>query len=189
VPVDALALSHRVAAPEEQRALLCMRRRTTRSDACSGGAGNGNCGGGGGGSRGGGKEAGVDFPVGDGAYVWGLHLEGAQWDEAAGVLAEAAPQQALCALPPIHLQPVAQAPHSMPGGGCPTLAAGQASGAGCAGGISAGGAGGGVYECPLYKTSSRADFVTRLAMPIPPGCQADAWVLQGVAALCASDDG
>ena len=52
------------------------------------------------------------------------------------------------------------------------------------------------YECPLYKTSSRAgtlsttgastNFVVALEMPTnePP----EKWVRMGVAALCATDD-
>ena len=45
-----------------------------------------------------------------------------------------------------------------------------------------------VYECPLYKTGARGDFVMHLDLPMPCGSSEAPWVLQGVSALCSLDD-
>jgi hypothetical protein len=167
-PVDTLTLAHRVAAPEEARALLASRRSAR-------------------GAGGGGAVATAEgSDDADGAFVWGLHLEGARWDEAAGALAEAAPGQTLCPLPPVLLLPVAQ--ELAPGAGRSGGGASSSDGGSSSSGGGGGGGSGVVYECPLYLTRARADFVAHLALPLPAGAAAEAFVLQGAAAVCASDD-
>lgn len=56
----------------------------------------------------------------------------------------------------------------------------------------------GEYDCPLYKTSTRAgvlsttgqstNYVLSVSLPIAPGSNEDTWVLQGVALLCMLND-
>jgi dynein heavy chain len=54
------------------------------------------------------------------------------------------------------------------------------------------------YQCPLYKTSVRAgvlsttgastNYVLSVNLPYRPGTDQDAWILQGVALLCMTND-
>ncbi|CAG9462750.1 unnamed protein product [Pedinophyceae sp. YPF-701] len=48
----------------------------------------------------------VEGPPRDGAYVHGLTLEGARWDEKAGVLDESLPKQLFCAVPVIQIRAI-----------------------------------------------------------------------------------
>jgi len=64
----------------------------------------------------------------DGCYIRGLFLEGARWDMATYQLAESQPKELYTNMPVIWLQPI---PDRKP----PTS---------------------GIYECPVYKTLTRA---------------------------------
>uniref|UniRef100_A0A7R9YUZ1 Dynein heavy chain C-terminal domain-containing protein n=2 Tax=Chlamydomonas euryale TaxID=1486919 RepID=A0A7R9YUZ1_9CHLO len=118
-----------------------------------------------------------DLPgsVTSGVIVTGLHLEGAGWDERTCALAPPRPRQMTAPLPPVHFRP-----EEVPAGGC-----------------TAGDSDGGMYACPLYKTSVRAgvlsttgqstNFVMHVQLPCAAGTDASTYVLSGVAALCALD--
>jgi dynein heavy chain len=105
----------------------------------------------------------------DGIYVSGLWIDGARWDGAAGVLDAAPPGVMHSPLPVVHFAPVQD--YEPPGDD---------------------------YQCPLYKTSSRAgvlsttgqstNFVLCVSLPVRPGSSSDYWVLQGVALLCMLDE-
>ena len=41
----------------------------------------------------------IDVPSRDGAYVHGLTLEGARWDDKAGVLEDSRPKELFCPMP------------------------------------------------------------------------------------------
>jgi dynein heavy chain len=104
----------------------------------------------------------------DGILVSGLWIDGARWDGARGWLEDAAPGVMQSPLPVVHFKPVQ---HYEP-------PAEQ-------------------YQCPLYKTSTRAgvlsttgqstNFVLCVSLPVRPGTGSDYWVLQGVALLCSLD--
>ena len=64
----------------------------------------------------------------DGCYIYGLFLEGARWDPAAHILAESRPKELYTDMPAMWLIPAA---NRKP----PTS---------------------GIYECPVYKTLTRA---------------------------------
>jgi dynein heavy chain len=174
LPVDGLVLAQRVLAPAERAALeQTDRRRETRAAAEEGTSGGADGGG--------------------GALVYGLYLEGARWDDAAGCLAEAAPGEALGALPTVHLLPVERgagrrqqqqqleleespaAANAVATTGPTTTSPTTTSGPS-------------VYPCPLYRTSDRSAFVMHLDLPLAAGGSPAAWLLQGVAALCSLDD-
>jgi dynein heavy chain, axonemal len=44
----------------------------------------------------------IDGPSRDGAYIHGLTLEGARWDEKAGVLDDSRPKELFCPMPVRH---------------------------------------------------------------------------------------
>lgn len=50
----------------------------------------------------------IDAPSRDGAYVHGLVLEGARWDDKGGVLDESKPKELFCPLPVILIKAVTQ---------------------------------------------------------------------------------
>jgi len=185
-PIDALRLRHRVLGGEERRALERQPRRRTGAAEEGGGVGGGDEG-----------EDGAGAADDGGVVVYGLHLEGARWDEAAGVLAESAPGETLCALPPICLLPVEQQPQQQLAIATGGVVAAAGSGSGSSSCLEGGsrsepssstGGGGGVYRCPVYRTSARSDFVMHLELPMPADSTASTWVLRGAAALCSLDD-
>ncbi|XP_035386791.1 dynein heavy chain 11, axonemal isoform X1 [Electrophorus electricus] len=93
-------------------------------------------------------------PPREGAYIHGLYIEGARWDTAAGVLAEALLKELAPAMPVLYVRAV---PADQP----------EPSG---------------TYECPVYRTKLRGpSFVWsfRLRTRHPPA----KWVLAGVALL------
>ena len=106
-------------------------------------------------------------PPDDGVYVEGLYLTGARYNRSLHVLQPPRPKQKVDPLPTIHFEPVQHRVRDVD-----------------------------AYECPLYKTSSRAgtlsttgastNFIVALSIPTrePP----QRWVRMGVAALCATDD-
>ncbi|XP_070577565.1 LOW QUALITY PROTEIN: dynein axonemal heavy chain 6-like [Ptychodera flava] len=132
-------------------------------------------------------------PPSEGVLVFGLYLDGARFDPRTGCLQDSRPEERFSNLPEIHFIPVqisSQAKDSVselssrtstplvdskkPQDGQEKL----------------------MYECPLYRTSSRAgtlsstghstNFVTAINLPTehPP----DLWVTRGVALLCQLDD-
>jgi dynein heavy chain len=48
----------------------------------------------------------IEQPSRDGAFIWGLTLEGARWDEKAGVLEESRPKELFGSLPVILIRAV-----------------------------------------------------------------------------------
>eukprot|EP00798_Chlamydomonas_sp_ICE-L_P010614 gene10614-12287_t len=138
-------------------------------DAASGGAGAGRASSGGAGAgHSGSGGAGGEGMIG-GVVVGGLYLESAAWDQEKKCLQAARPRQMASPLPPIHFVPIEN--YTPP----------QEE-----------------YQCPLYKTSVRAgvlsttgqstNFVLHISLPCAAGSDADFWIMQGVAALCAPDN-
>lgn len=82
----------------------------------------------------------VEAPSRDGAFVHGLTLEGARWDDKAGCLDDARPKELLCPMPVLHVRAVT------------ADKAAEAAGGGRGG---AGGGDGSSYACPVYATEAR----------------------------------
>ena len=138
----------------------------------------------------------------EGVLVTGLWLEGARWDRDGACIRGARPGMLHDPLPPVHLLPKdtgssADAGRDAGGDGMLRRASSFAS----AGGdepLSATSeeAGGGVYVCPVFKTSERfgelsttgisTNFVMALSLP----CEGSAsrWTLAGVAAVCGTSE-
>ncbi|XP_059171726.1 dynein axonemal heavy chain 8-like [Physella acuta] len=92
----------------------------------------------------------------EGVYVYGLYLEGAQWDRRNNKLAESNPKVLFVTLPVIHMYAVnSTAPKDLK-----------------------------LYQCPVYKKPCRTDltFVTVVLMKTTHS--PEHWILRGVAALC-----
>ena len=104
----------------------------------------------------------------EGVVVHGLYLEGARWDHANGVLAEAHDGEMTSLCPPIHLIPVQ----------------GEARAARRAEDVH-------TYECPLYKTGVRAGVLSTtgrstnfvIALHLPSRMPNKHWVVRGVCML------
>lgn len=101
----------------------------------------------------------------DGVIVFGLYLEGARFDQAAGKVVESTPGKMYDLLPAIHFKPAVghkQAPST--------------------------------YACPVYKTAVRkgvlsttgmsTNYVVPIELPIYEHETEQKWILAGVAALC-----
>lgn len=110
----------------------------------------------------------IEDPPDNGAYVYGLFMEGGRFNRTALSLEDSLPRQLLDVMPIIWLKPVITAEYH------PT----------------------GVYECPLYKTSIRAGTLSTtghstnfvVALPIPSAASPDHWVRRGCAMLCMQND-
>lgn len=100
----------------------------------------------------------------DGVYIYGLFLEGAQWDRKKKSVLDAFPNQTSCSMPIIHFNPsenYQEKPEN--------------------------------YICPVYKTSVRAgvlsttgqstNFVLTVDLPSLEHLP-DFWILRGAALLC-----
>lgn len=70
----------------------------------------------------------VDAPPREGAYIHGLYLEGARWEERNGCLEESRPKEMACALPVLHVRGVPAEKVSVPAD---------------------------TYACPVYTTEAR----------------------------------
>nr|KAG5711095.1 hypothetical protein BaRGS_004739 [Batillaria attramentaria] len=104
-------------------------------------------------------------PPEDGCYIRGLFIEGARWDMAKMLLAESRPKELFTDMPAIWLIPAnnRKVPES------------------------------GVYECPLYKTLTRAGTLSTtghstnfvFTVEIPSNRPQQHWIKRAVAMLCA----
>ncbi|KAL4513647.1 hypothetical protein Ndes2526A_g04979 [Nannochloris sp. 'desiccata'] len=70
----------------------------------------------------------VDAPPREGAYIHGLYLEGARWEERTGCLEESRPKEMACALPVLHVKGVSAEKAAAPAD---------------------------AYACPVYTTEAR----------------------------------
>ncbi|XP_041352994.1 dynein heavy chain 6, axonemal-like isoform X2 [Gigantopelta aegis] len=124
----------------------------------------------------------------DGVLIFGLFLDGARWDPTTYSLQDLQPGHRFCCLPEIHFMPVQiQIPSSVEKSGSKTEQDDDQ--------LKAKGKESQTYECPLYRTSTRAgtlsstghstNFVSSVDLPSvqPP----DFWVLRGAAMLCQLD--
>ncbi|CAL8073408.1 unnamed protein product [Calicophoron daubneyi] len=103
-------------------------------------------------------------PPSEGAYVYGLFLEGADFDRRNLRLAESKPKVLYEPMPVVHIQAMdiskdKAIPKEMLTN---------------------------VYICPVYKKPRRTDltFIASLYLRCPPAKQSDVWVLRGTALLC-----
>merc|ERR1711937_733806 len=98
----------------------------------------------------------LPFPPKEGAYVFGLQVEGARWDPAVGQLEESFPKKAFSVLPVVNCRAVPLAPEGKEDKS--------------------------VYMCPVYMTVARGAtyvFTAQLKTKFNP----DKWVLAGVALI------
>ena len=115
----------------------------------------------------------------------GLFLEGARWDKAARVVAEAFPRELHAPMPYIHLQPKLRKDVAVIKG-VPELYTGSRDGTAH------------VYNCPVYKTSIRqgvlsttghsTNFVMYIRLPLSLQHDQKHWIKRGVALLTQLDD-
>ncbi|KAK7490596.1 hypothetical protein BaRGS_00018199, partial [Batillaria attramentaria] len=111
----------------------------------------------------------VDKPPDDGAFVWGLFLDGARWDRQHGVLAEQLPKVLNEALPVMRLKPALMARIDTSDNR---------------------------YRCPVYKTSERKGTLsttghsTNFVLPILLNTEKKVahWIMRGCACLCQQND-
>ncbi|XP_059176982.1 dynein axonemal heavy chain 1-like [Physella acuta] len=101
----------------------------------------------------------------DGCYIRGLFVEGACWDHGTQMLAESKPKELYNDMPVLWLKPMANRKAATSG----------------------------VYECPVYKTLTRAGTLSTtghstnfvFAVEIPTDKSQEHWIKRGVALLCA----
>merc|ERR1712124_29447 len=109
---------------------------------------------------------GVEGGSREGAYVYGLYLEGARWDSQTGVLEDAFMKELYPKMPVILMRAILADKEDTRG----------------------------VYRCPVYKQTERATpgyhtpgsgylFMMQLKTKV----KAEKWVMAGVALLCALD--
>ena len=104
-----------------------------------------------------------------GCIIWGLFLEGARWDPNAMVIVESEPKELFVSFPLIAFKPAVSRQK-------PTE---------------------GIYECPVYKTLTRAgtlsttghstNYVVSVRLPMAPENEARHWIKRGVALLTQLD--
>ncbi|EDV24937.1 uncharacterized protein TRIADDRAFT_25541, partial [Trichoplax adhaerens] len=104
----------------------------------------------------------------DGAYIYGVYLEGARWDRDRRVVTESYPKLLYDLLPVIYLKPgIIGEVLTLP-----------------------------MYDCPVYKTSARRGTLSTtghstnyvLTIKLPTEKPAKHWIKRGVALLCQLDD-
>ena len=109
----------------------------------------------------------------DGCYIYGLFLEGARWESAAGAISESNPRELFTEFPVIWLKPVQK--------GSETSRRLKDKG---------------LYACPVYKTTQRAGTLSTtghstnyvLTIKIPSRESEKHWVRRGVAMITQLDD-
>eukprot|EP00002_Diphylleia_rotans_P027825 TRINITY_DN5597_c0_g1_i3.p1 TRINITY_DN5597_c0_g1~~TRINITY_DN5597_c0_g1_i3.p1 ORF type:complete len:143 (+),score=33.09 TRINITY_DN5597_c0_g1_i3:207-635(+) len=109
----------------------------------------------------------IDRRPEDGVYVHGLFIEGARWDRRTKMLADELPMEMQSPLPIIHFTPQEHVVRNAKD-----------------------------YECPLYKTSTRAGVLSTtgqstnyvIAINLKTDRNPNDWVLRGTAALCQLND-
>jgi dynein heavy chain len=110
----------------------------------------------------------IELPPENGAYVYGLFMEGGRFNRLTMKLEDSLPRVLLDTMPCIWLKPVITVDYN------PTN----------------------VYDCPLYKTSIRAGTLSTtghstnfvVSLPIPTEESQDHWIRRGCAMLCMRDD-
>jgi len=103
----------------------------------------------------------VTEPPADGAYIYGMFLEGARWDPSKQLLQESRPKELYTDLPIVHMLPIAN--RKMPKDG--------------------------FYDCPIYKTLARFGVLSTtghstnyvMMLEIPSAEPQHHWVKRGVA--------
>jgi dynein heavy chain len=103
----------------------------------------------------------IDQPPSDGAYTYGMFLEGARWDPENQILAESRPKELYTELPIVHLLPIAN--RKMPKDG--------------------------FYHCPIYKTLARFGVLSTtghstnfvMTIEVPSKHPQSHWIKRGLA--------
>ena len=98
----------------------------------------------------------VTAPPAEGVYIYGLYIEGANWDRKIGKLNEPTPKQLFSQMPVVHLFAVDTEPQ-------PSKLH---------------------YDCPLYTKPSRTDRRLVATLRLKTKDAPAHWVLRGVALLC-----
>jgi dynein heavy chain len=121
----------------------------------------------------------------DGAYVYGLFIDGARWNEERHVIDESLPRELFVACPYIHLWPRSISDIPVTEGRSETYT-GDPSGTNH------------VYSCPVYKTSIRfgilmttghsTNFVMYISLPMGDDSTQKHWIKRGVALITQLDD-
>eukprot|EP00488_Nonionellina_sp_1-RS-2012_P003245 TRINITY_DN6749_c0_g1_i1.p1 TRINITY_DN6749_c0_g1~~TRINITY_DN6749_c0_g1_i1.p1 ORF type:complete len:115 (-),score=34.05 TRINITY_DN6749_c0_g1_i1:95-439(-) len=112
-------------------------------------------------------------PPEDGCYVYGMYLEGAQWDWTKNILSESKAKQLFCSMPILWFKPTRITK---------AVATNQNKNT--------------FYNCPIYKTSRRAGSLSTtghstnyvLTAQIPTDKPQKHWILRGVAMLTQLDN-
>ena len=121
----------------------------------------------------------------DGAFIWGLFMDGARWNVEDHCIDESLPRVLFVAMPAFHLWP--RDKKDIPGIiGRVELYTGSISGTAH------------VYDCPVYKTSERrgvllttghsTNFVMYLRIPMAQRHTQKHWIKRGVAMITGLDD-
>ena len=124
-------------------------------------------------------------PPEDGAYAYGLFLDGARWNTEEHIVDESHPRELFVSCPHIHLWPrsIVDIPVTK---GRPETYTGDVKGTNH------------VYACPVYKTSIRfgvlmttghsTNFVMYITLPMAKGSSQKHWIKRGVAMITQLDD-
>ena len=130
------------------------------------------------------EEANIEKPE-EGAYIRGLFMEGARWNEEEHVIGESLPRELYTEMPYIHLLPNERSKVPVVQG-IPEHYTGSTYGTAH------------VYLCPVYKTSLRqgvlsttghsTNFVMFLRIPMAKDVSQKHWIKRGVALLTQLDN-